>query len=216
MRKILDVTDKRTRLRQLLSMMAVGVLTGSGVALLILDAGPTAAGWLTIASALALTAFTATVKQRWDTEYKGHHIRFENSPVLAESLYLDGGLVARGGVGRKMELRAPIRAGEDAGTEIVALVDARSLSFRLRLFVQSPNQASPEAQKSTAHPPPSDSSRPTTTAIPNDTPVSSEATQSGTTTSVFGKVQVAKQVIEFVSAVIGLVGGISTLVGWLS
>lgn len=207
------MTDRRTRLRQQLSIIVSGVLIGSGVSFLFSNAGPEVAGWLTIASALALIAFTATIKQRWETEYKGHQIRFENSPVLAESLYLDGGLVARGGVGRKMELRAPIRAGEDTGGEIVALVDAKTWSFRLRLFVQPP---SPETEEDAAHQSPSSSPTSTTATIPDDTSVKQEATQTETESSIFGRLQVAKQVIELVSAVIGLIGGISTLIGWLS
>ncbi len=65
-----------------------------------------------------------SIRQRWEVVYRGHQIRFENSPLTGERLFLDGGMVSRGGVGMKMELRAPIRVGEGAGDEIMALVGA--------------------------------------------------------------------------------------------
>jgi len=216
MQKILDVTDRRTRFRQHLSMIVCGLLAGSGTAMFILNAGSTVIGWIAIGSAVALLAVTASVKQRWETEYKGHHIRFENSPVLAESLYLDGGLVTRGGVGQKMELRAPIRVGQDAGSEIVALVDAKAWSFRLRLFVQSPEPHPDDHADATAPPSVSDSTQSATATRTIDTAADENSSQPATGSTFIGKFQVAKQVIELLSAVIGLIGGLSTLIGWLS
>ena len=57
--------------------------------------------------------------------------------MTAERLFLDEGLVARGGIGSKMELRAPIRVGDGAGDEIVVLADARLTYFRVRIFVET-------------------------------------------------------------------------------
>ena len=44
--------------------------------------------------------------------------------------------LARGGIGRKMELTATIPSGERAGDRIVAWVDARFLEFRCRIFAE--------------------------------------------------------------------------------
>lgn len=68
-----------------------------------------------------------------DPVSRSHH-QIRKQPITAQKLYLDGGPVARGGVGMKMELRAPIRAGEGVGRGIVALVDAGFREFRLRRF----------------------------------------------------------------------------------
>lgn len=181
----------------------------------IVNVGSAVIGMLVIGSAVALLALAASVKQRWETTYKGHHIRFENSPILAESLYLDGGLVARGGVGKKMELRAPIRVGEDAGSEIVALVDAKMLSFRLRLFVQPPEPETNTSDDIVSRSSRSESTQ-TATATAAETTVDEDPSQSVTTSTLLGKFRVAKQAIELISAMIGLIGGLSTLIGWLS
>ncbi len=181
----------------------------------IVDAGTPLIAWIVIGSAVALLALAATVKQQWETEYKDHHIRFENSPILAESLYLDGGLVARGGVGRKMELRAPIQVGKDAGSEIVALVDAHTWSFRLRLFVQSPEPETDD-DSSPSSPSRSESPQPLPDTDQTETVTDETKAQPVTASTFLGKFQVAKQVIELISAVVGLIGGLSTLIGWFS
>ena len=59
-----------------------------------------------LAAGCVMLILVAGIKQRWETEYKGHRVRFENSPVTAEELYLDDGLVAREGLGFQMELRS--------------------------------------------------------------------------------------------------------------
>lgn len=197
-------------------MTGCGLLLGSGIAMFLINAGSALIGWIAIGSAVALLTLTAGVKQRWDTEYKEHYIRFENSPVFAESLYLDGGLVARGGVGQKMELRAPIRVGEGTGSEIVALVDARFLSFRLRLFVQSHNSQPSDNSGAPTSPSRSQSTQSVTAENTKTSAATKETSSSVTSSSVLGKFQVAKQTIELLSAVIGLIGGLSTLIGWLS
>ena len=199
MKKLLEVTDRRVRRTQVLSMAACGALGGLGAGLLPDGGFPAWAGWAMIAAALGLLALVAGVRQRWDVEYLGHTVRFENSAVTAERMYFDGGLVARGGLGVRMEMRAPIRVGEGAGSEIVALSEARVLSFRLRLFVEAPDDAPEPAGGATL------------VAAPPAAPA-----RVATDSAVLGGMVVAKQAVEFAAAIIGLLGGLSALVGWLS
>lgn len=199
MQKLLEVTDRRVRRTQILSVLACSFLGGLGAGLLPDGGFPDWAGWTMIATAVGLLALVAGVKQRWEVEYLGHTVRFENSAVTAERMYLDGGLVARGGVGVRMEMRAPIRVGEGAGSEIVALSEARVLSFRLRLFVEAPDDApAPVGEARLVSAPAAEPARVTTDS------------------AVWGSVVVAKQAVEFAAAIIGLIGGLSALAGWFS
>lgn len=208
MHKLLDVTDRHVRRTQHVSLLAVGVLAVTANQVLVHDLGPAWAGWLAAASAAGLLVLVAGVKQRWEVEYRGHRVRFENSAVTAERLYLDGGLVARGGVGFKMELRAPIQVGEGAGETLVALVDAGLVTLRLRLFVE----ASETALAGAVPPPASLVEAPVGAGSPEHAPPPSRLVSDQ---AVWGGLVVAKQGIELAAAVIGLIGGLSALAGWL-
>lgn len=204
MKKLLDVTDRETRLLQHFCVLGSQLLLVLGLLILFWELLPTAVAISVIVSAFVAFVFAASIKQRWEIEYRGHQVRFENSAVTAERLYLDDGLVARGGFGKKMELRAPIRVGEGAGEEIMALVDANILSFRLRIFVESnetePERASPtpEYQASATEP----------AQIVNDLRTVNEST-------LFGNLAIAKQLLEVVAALISLIGGVSAAAAWL-
>ncbi len=209
-KKLIDVTDRKTRRTQQASAAAASALGAIGAVLLVTEAGPALAAWAALGAAAALLALTASIRQRWDIAYKGHRIRFENSAVLAERMYLDEGLVARGGLGKKTELRAPIRVGEGAGETVVALVDAGLLSFRLRLFVEPPESAPDAADAMHSQ------TQATLVEPPRRQAAVGAAPASVTTDSaLLGGVVVAKQAIEFLAAVIGLIGGLGALIGWL-
>lgn len=201
MRKLVDVTDRRTRLTQMASVAVASAFLGLGAGMI----GGPGSVWVppvVLATGAALLALAATVRQRWEVDYKGHRVRFENSAVLAERLFLDEGLVARGGVGRMMEMRAPIRVGAGAGETIVALSEAGLTSVRLRLFVEGP-EGEPEP------------SVPARAQLVESAPPAASS-QVATDTAVLGTMAVAKQTVELVAAVIGIIGGVSALVGWLS
>jgi hypothetical protein len=53
-------------------------------------------------------------------------------------------------------------------------------------------------------------------APPHRPPVAAASAKVTTDSAVLGGVAVAKQAIEFLAAVIGLIGGLGVLVGWLS
>jgi hypothetical protein len=69
----------------------------------------------------------------WDVSYKGHAIRFQNDPCLAERLFIDGQLVARGGVGVHMVLSAPLTSGAAAGDIIKVTSRAGIVSLSCRI-----------------------------------------------------------------------------------
>lgn len=178
--------------------------------LIAVAAGVTVRGLIPVwASVLALAAGAAGlvvaggIRQRWEMEYRGHLVRFENSPLTGERLFLDGGLVARGGLGTKMELRAPIRVGEGAGEELMALVDAGLSRLRLRLYVEGASA-----------PPPAVAQRSGPAAVP-----AAEAAPAGlaavTHSGAFGGLVMARRAVEFVGSVITIVTTASAAVLWL-
>ena len=205
MRKLLDATDRRRRALQHFCLIASTAL---------LVGGSTAGGALPVELQISVVVlgaflfiFSASIKQRWEIEYRGHRIRFENSAVTAERLFLDEGLVARGGFGSKMELRAPIRVGDGAGEEIVALVDARFTFFRLRIFVESEDEASPHAARIV---------EPTAPLLTGSSfAAATDDLQPVIESAVLGKIILAKHVLEFIAALIGVVGGLTAVAVWL-
>lgn len=201
MKKLVDVTDRKTRPLQQVLMAACGLLVGAGYGIFHSGNYPPAVPAVIAGAGLVLLVVTARIKQRWEIDYRGHRIRLENSPVTAERLYLDEGLVAKGGVGKKTELRAPIRVGEAAGETIVALADSGIRDFRLRLFVET---EAPDADHAAAvvQPTPAGAA-----AIEDLKPVTQSA--------VLGKLTLVKHAFEFLAAVVGLIGGLAALATWL-
>jgi len=203
MQKLLDVTDRSVRRLQLAAVGASGLLIGLAGVLLVSAHAPI---WATVLALLvgAVGFITAgAIRQRWELNYKGHHIQFENSPLTGERLFLDGGLVSRGGVGQKMELRAPIRVGDGAGEEVMALVDAGILQIRLRVYIEGAEteggSVSPGASAVVAH---------STTAT---SPIVSSVTHSG----ALGRLAMARRVVEFIGSVITIVTTASAVILWL-
>ena len=136
--ELLDATDREQRLRQnvrLLGAVVIAIasigplvvgLRSSRVALILL-------GIAGFGAALALGRLAAQARQRWEVDYKGHPIRFENSPIVGEQLYIDDTLVARGGLGVHFRLEGRIPSGNGAGDTIVAESEARLNHFRCRI-----------------------------------------------------------------------------------
>src|SRR5262249_11934888 len=84
---------------------------------------------------LAPLIIAGLVKQRFEVQYKGRRLRLVNSVYEAERLYVDGTLLASGGFGRLVELRATIPEGAGAGDQIRATAFAGVFSFGCRIFV---------------------------------------------------------------------------------
>ena len=97
---------------------------------------PVGIAMLAVAFALFLWAVKIKKHLVWETTYKGHTIKLDCSSMLAEQIYLDDGLVHRGGFGTKMEFRTKIKAGEGLGDEIIIWFDAQFRYCRCRIDVE--------------------------------------------------------------------------------
>ena len=140
--KLLEGSDYSTRLLQHSGLLIVVLLGGIGVLTIVFDLGPFWLGIGPLTTAILLAVAVARTKQRWSVTYRGHPIRFENSCLTGESLFIDNVRVARGGVGLRNEVRAFIQRGEGAGEEIVVLAEAGLYSFHCRIFVEHTAQPS--------------------------------------------------------------------------
>ncbi len=131
---LLDVADTRRRVIQVVVPVAGTLLGAAGVAMWVrAGGGPSAIAVSATVVGIALIVVSLRLVIGWDVSYKGHAIRFQNDPCFGERLYIDGQLVARGGVGLVMELSGAIPSGEGAGETIRATSRAGVFSFSCRI-----------------------------------------------------------------------------------
>jgi hypothetical protein len=129
---LVDETDTAIRSRQHASIFAAIALLAVSRAFV----GNPSSFWfgiLAIVVALALFVLGATSVQRWDLQYKGHTIRYQNNPLRGERLFVDGKPAAKGKFGYRSEMRAPLGNGET----VVAQSEAGLARFRCHIFVES-------------------------------------------------------------------------------
>jgi len=144
---LLDKTDTKTRLRQH-ALLMLGVASAlAGISLTINGAlkdlpRTLITGMVLIIVGIALHFLAARAIQVFETSYKGHPVRFNNSPLTAERLFIDGQQVARGGFGFAMRLEGTIPAGDGAGDKIVATSVAGFTRFRCRIEAQTATETS--------------------------------------------------------------------------
>src|SRR5262249_18818092 len=100
------------------------------------------------------------VKLRWETPYKGRTLRFENSLLTAESLFVDGVRIARGlfvfgiRLGFRREIRGTVPDGPGAGDEIRAKATRGIGFYRCEMYARPGPGQSPSVHESWAvHPP---------------------------------------------------------------
>jgi hypothetical protein len=135
---LLEAADTQRRLIQTIGPIAGTLLGAAGVATWVsAGGGPSAIAASSTAIGLVLIVVSLRTVIGWDVSYKGHAIRFQNDPCFAERLYIDGQLVARGGIGLVMELSGVIRSGEGAGDTIRATSRAGVFSFSCRIAARS-------------------------------------------------------------------------------
>jgi hypothetical protein len=130
---LLDVTDTSKRLVQHGTVFAGIVVLLAARA--VIDVWGLAATLVLIAVGLALFVVSSMTCQRWTVDYQGHAIAFENNPFRGEKLFIDGVLAAKGKIGVRSEMRAPIPSGRGAGDVIVVQSEAGLL--RLRCMIQA-------------------------------------------------------------------------------
>ena len=114
------------------AFVTVGALSALGIAPAAYHAwcwGAALAGLIAFGLALRLTL-------DWNTTYKGHAIHFQNHPVRAERLFIDGRKVASGGMGVRRTLQGTIERGEGAGERITAESVAGPREFRVKVVAE--------------------------------------------------------------------------------
>lgn len=133
--KLMDDTETKYRTRHHLVLISSLMLIPSSFPIFREDI---AFGIATLAISLALFIWAVKIKKHlvWETTYKGHTIKLDCSSMLAEQIYLDDGLVQRGGFGTKMEFRTKIKAGDGLGDEIIIWFDAQFRYCRCRIDVE--------------------------------------------------------------------------------
>lgn len=143
--ELLDATDKSRRLLQHgLILAGIGLLA---LASFVVEVpGLFALAIAMILFGLALFLVTARIKQRWQVDYKGHAIRFENNPFAGERLFIDNERVAKGGLGYRLELRGTIKTGDGVEDRIVAQSTAGLVTFRCRILAEHADLAAPVAE----------------------------------------------------------------------
>lgn len=133
---LLDAKATWGRLVQAFGPLAATLMGVVGVAQLVrADGGAAWAGPAAIAG-LVLLVVTLLYPITWDVTYKGHRIRFQNYPCLAERLFIDGIVVDRGGIGIVMTLHGTIQGGDGAGDRIMALSYAGFSKFSCRIVAE--------------------------------------------------------------------------------
>jgi hypothetical protein len=139
---LLEAADSRRRLIQTLLPITGTLLGAAGVAMWVrAGGGPSVIAFSSTVVGIVLIVVSLRTVIAWDVSYKGHAIRFQNDPCSGERLYIDGQLVARGGVGLVMVLSGTIPSGEGAGETIRADSRAGVLSFSCRIAAVSPGPA---------------------------------------------------------------------------
>jgi serine/threonine-protein kinase len=139
---LLEGSDRAKRLLQHGGLLIVFPLGCTGVLMVFFNPHLLWLGFGLLAAAFVFGYGVSRIKQRWTVTYRGHPIRFENSCITGESLFIDNVRVARGGVGLRNEIRAVIPRGEAAGEEIVVLAESGLFSFHCRIFVEHTAQPS--------------------------------------------------------------------------
>lgn len=140
--ELLDATDREQRLRQNVRLLGAVVIALAAFGPLVVGARTSNVAMILLGiaglvAAIALARSAALARQRWDVDYKGHPIRFENNPLVGEQLYIDDELVARGGLGTRFRLEGRIQSGDGEGDTIIAESEARLSHFRCRIEARS-------------------------------------------------------------------------------
>jgi hypothetical protein len=83
--------------------------------------------------------------------YKGHTIRFENSVVFGERLYIDGVRITKGVLGFHKTLQGVIHSGNGSGDRIIAHSEAGLTMFKIRIVAESTQEPASSVWQDIAH-----------------------------------------------------------------
>jgi hypothetical protein len=131
---LLEASNTGGRIVQTLLPVIGALLSTGGVAMMVrADGGVSTVSVSMAIAGIALIVLSLRCVIGWDVSYKGHTVRFENDACTGERLYIDGKLVARGGVGFRMVLSGKIAGGDGAGDTIRAVSHAGLPTLRCRI-----------------------------------------------------------------------------------
>ena len=135
---LLDTHETTRRLLQNAVPVAGASLLLAGLAVLVGSRGVAVVqGSAAIVAGVGLMALAPRVLVSWEVRYKGHGIRFENSVVFGERLYIDGTRITKGVLGLRKTLQGVIRTGEGLGDRITAESEAGLTMLRIRIVADS-------------------------------------------------------------------------------
>jgi hypothetical protein len=134
---LIDTHDTKRRLLQNGVPLLAGGLILAGIAVMVPPVRATGQGTVAVVMGVALLAWSPWLLLRWDVQYKGHAIRFQNSVLFGEQLYIDGLKITQGILGFRKTLQGVIRDGEGAGDRIRAESEAGLTIFRIRIVAET-------------------------------------------------------------------------------
>lgn len=140
---LLDATEHKSRILQQVAPVLGGALLTVGLSMLVILPG--ANRLLGVVSALlgvALFVWGGRLLVRWEVPYKGHRIRFQNSIVFGERLYIDDDRFDDDNADSPKTLSGTIAVGEGAGERITASSAAGVISLHCRIEAQPQGGAS--------------------------------------------------------------------------
>ena len=131
---LLDATERSRRLLQQVGPMIGGGLLTIGLSALLVVQGPARLlGALGALLGFGFFAWGFKLLVRWDVPYKGHLIRFQNSVVFGERLYIDEDRFQDDTAGPVKILSGAITTGEGVGDRITASSVAGIFGFKCRI-----------------------------------------------------------------------------------
>jgi hypothetical protein len=136
---LLDATEHKYRILQQVAPLLGGALLTVGLSLLVIMPGANRIlGVLSALAGVGLFVWGGRLLVRWEVPYKGHVIRFQNSVVFGERLYIDDDRFDDDALeGTEKVLRGTITAGDGLGESIVASSAAGMVSLRCRIEAEA-------------------------------------------------------------------------------
>jgi hypothetical protein len=144
---LLQGSDTRNRIRQqaVPIMGAAGLIAGLAL-LAVRGESARLSGGIMVGAGVALLLAAPQLLVAWDVEYKGHAIRFENSVLFGERLYIDEERFSSGPFGYQKVLEGTITTGQGAGDRIRSESTAGLFRFDCRITAEA-SGASGEARQ---------------------------------------------------------------------
>ncbi|HEV3143576.1 MAG TPA: family 16 glycoside hydrolase, partial [Gemmataceae bacterium] len=134
-KQLLDATDYFKRLLQhgLLGVAAFFLLIG---AIAMFSSAHVLGTAIVTLFGCVLGVVCSFIRQKWIVSYKGRFIRFQNSAITGEELFVDGQRVARGEIGIMQEFYAVIPNGPGAGDQLRVVTHAGFFSFGCKIYAR--------------------------------------------------------------------------------